>query len=137
MPRKSEKVDKSTRAHPDGSAQPPSPFLLALESRALLEWGACAAAWPLLARAPRGDGHPVLVLPGLTVGDSSTWPLRKFLEGRGYAVYPWEQGINFGPRDGVVPKLVARLRSIARKHGRKVSLLGWSLGGAMARVLAA
>ena len=64
----------------DADARPPSALLLALEGRAFLEWAACVAAWPLLACAARGDGHPVLVLPGLTAGDASTWPLRKFIE---------------------------------------------------------
>jgi pimeloyl-ACP methyl ester carboxylesterase len=114
----------------------PSPFLLALEGRAFFEWAACIAAWPLLARAARGDGHPVLVLPGLTAGDASTWPLRKFIERCGYTAYPWDQGLNCGPRGGTVRKLLGRLRDIERDHGRKVSLVGWSLGGAMARVLA-
>ena len=114
----------------------PSPFLLALESRAFFEWAAYLAAWPFLSRAARGDGHPVLVLPGLTAGDSTTWPLRKFVERCGYTVYPWEMGLNCGPRDGVVHKLLARIRRIERDHGRKLSLIGWSLGGAMARVLA-
>lgn len=114
----------------------PSPFLLALEGRAFFEWAAFLATWPLLARAARGDGHPVLVLPGLTAGDASTWPLRRFLERCGYAVYPWQLGLNCGPRAGVVHKLLARMRAIEREHGRKLSLVGWSLGGAMARVLA-
>ncbi|MDR3388449.1 MAG: alpha/beta fold hydrolase [Rudaea sp.] len=114
----------------------PSALLLAMESRAFLEWTACIATWPLLGCAAKGDGHPVLVLPGLTAGDASTWPLRRFLEGLGYAAYPWELGLNCGPRDGVVRKLLARIRSIHREHGRKVSLVGWSLGGAMARALA-
>src|SRR5690348_7500014 len=89
-----------------GTVRAPSPFLLALEGRAFVEWAACIAAWPLLALAPRGDGHPVLVLPGLAAGDTTTLPLRKFLEGRGYAVHPWELGLNYGPRDGTVHKLL-------------------------------
>jgi pimeloyl-ACP methyl ester carboxylesterase len=120
----------------DAQMRAPSPLLLALEGRAFFEWSACVATWPLLARAAQGDGHPVLVLPGLTAGDASTWLLRKFLEARGYAVYPWELGLNCGPRDGVVRKLLARIRRIQREHNRKLSLVGWSLGGAMARALA-
>ena len=126
---------QSTRGS-DAQTGAPSALLLALEGRAFLEWAACVAAWPLLTRAARGDGHPVLVLPGLTAGDSSTWPLRKFIERCGYAVYPWDLGLNFGPREGFVRKLSARLREIEKTHDRKVSLVGWSLGGAMARVLA-
>jgi len=130
------KSTKSAPADRDSHTRPPSPLLLALEGRAFFEWAAYVAAWPLLAHAARGDGHPVLVLPGLTAGDSSTWPLRKFIERCGYEVYPWDLGLNCGPRNGVVGKLTARLRDIERTHGRSVSLVGWSLGGAMARVLA-
>ena len=124
------------RRDADAPSRPPSPLLLALEGRAFIEWAACVAAWPLLTLAARGDGHPVLVLPGLAAGDTTTLPLRKFLEGRGYAVYPWELGLNYGPRDGTVHKLLKRMRAIEREHGRKLSLVGWSLGGAMARALA-
>ena len=121
---------------PEVPMRAPSALLLAMEGRAFFEWTAFVATWPLLTRAAKGDGHPVLVLPGLTAGDASTWPLRRFLESRGYAVYPWELGLNRGPRDGVVRKLLTRIRSIQREHGRKLSLVGWSLGGAMARALA-
>jgi len=127
---------RQIRPEPEESMRAPSPLLLAMEGRAFFEWAAYVAAWPLLARAARGDGHPVLVLPGLTAGDSSTWPLRKFIERCGYPVYPWELGLNRGPRNDAMPKLRARIRSIEREHARKVSLVGWSLGGAMARVLA-
>ena len=120
----------------DSPIRAPSPFLLALEGRAFIEWAACVAAWPLLACAARGDGHPVMVLPGLAVGDTTTLPLRKFIEGRGYATYGGDLGLNYGPRDGIMRKLVARLHQIEREHRRKVSLVGWSLGGAMARALA-
>lgn len=114
----------------------PSKLLLALEGRAMFEWGSLGLAWPLLRRAPRGDGHPVLVLPGLIAGDNSTWPLRKFLNHLGYAAMPWGQGLNFGPRDHVIKGLVDRVRDLQEQHGQKVTLIGWSLGGAMANALA-
>lgn len=117
--------------------QAPSRLLLALEGRAVFEWAAFAMAWPWLRRAPRGDGHPVLVLPGLIAGDYSTWPLRRFLRQCGYTAYPWSLGLNVGPRDRIVRGLAARVRSIEKLHARKVSLVGWSLGGAMAHALAA
>ena len=81
---------------------PPSKILMLLEGRrALTEFGAFVGALPLLNLAPKGDGHPVLVLPGLMAGDDSTLPLRKFLDGRGYAVRGWGLGINRGLREGV------------------------------------
>src|SRR5690349_6782376 len=110
--------------------KPPSALLLALEGRAMFEWAAFALAWPLLRKAPRGDGHPVMVLPGLAANDHTTWPLRAFLEHLGYAVHPWDQGLNFGPRDHTVKKLVDRVRGIQKAHGGEpITLVGWSLGG--------
>ena len=74
------------------------PTLLALEApRAVSELGLLAAATPLLARAPRGDGHTVLVMPGLGASDVSTRPLRRFLKSRGYDVHGWGLGRNAGP----------------------------------------
>lgn len=109
---------------------------LALEWRAPWEFGASIAASPLLRLAPKGDGHPVLIFPGLVAPDMSTLPLRKFLKGRGYAAFPWGLGFNLGPREGVIESCLARLRDIYDKHGRKVSLIGWSLGGVYAREVA-
>lgn len=118
--------------------RPPSAVLLALEGRAMFEWAAFAAARPWLVRnAPRGDAHPVMVLPGLIASDRSTGPLRRFLADCGYHVYPWEQGFNRGPVADTEQRLLERIRQISARHdGRKVSLVGWSLGGAMARALA-
>ncbi|WP_309684858.1 alpha/beta hydrolase [Polaromonas sp.] len=115
---------------------PPSPWLLALELRALWEFGALLPSWPLLARAPRGDGHAVLVFPGLSANDVSTVPLRHYLQSRGYQPWGWEQGFNFGPRAGVLDEAREKLVRTYESTGRKVSLIGWSLGGVYARELA-
>lgn len=116
--------------------RPPSRTLMFLEGRALSEFGAFLGALPLLSLAPRGDGHPVLVLPGLVASDISTRPLRSFLRNRGYTVSGWRQGRNYGLRDGVQDGMVDLLRELNETHGRKVSLVGWSLGGLYARQLA-
>ena len=125
-----------TRPRRSPALKPPSTLLLAMEGRAMLEWASFALAWPLLKAAPRGDGHPVLVLPGMCAGDNSTIPLRRFLTHLGYDAQPWGQGLNFGPRDHVIRGMVDQVRKMEREHGRKVSLVGWSLGGAMAHALA-
>ena len=114
----------------------PSRLLQLLEGRALWELGATLTAWPLLSTAPEGDGHPVLVLPGLMAGDVSTRVLRRYLRERGYRVHGWKLGLNLGLREGVEEALFARLDALHARYGRKVSLVGWSLGGLYARILA-
>ncbi len=80
-----------------------------LEVRAIAELGAFFSMAPLLRLAPRGDGHPVLVLPGLVASDVSTRPLRAFLIDRGYRAHGWKLGRNLGPRPGVEDAMRARL----------------------------
>ena len=116
--------------------RPPSRTLMFLEGRAIHELGAFLGALPLLSLAPRGDGHPVLVLPGLIASDVSTRPLRAFLRNRGYVVKGWGQGRNLGLRPGVQNGMTDLLEEMNDTYGGKVSLIGWSLGGLYARQLA-
>src|SRR4030081_3207056 len=115
---------------------PPSRTLMFLEGRAISELGAFLGALPLLSLAPRADGRPVLVLPGLVASDTSTRPLRSFVKSRGYAVSGWRQGRNLGLRHGVQNAMVDLVQELNDTNGRKVSLVGWSLGGLYARQLA-
>lgn len=119
-----------------GAMRPPGLVRLALEWRAPWEYGAMLAARPLLGMAPRGDGHPVLLFPGFMASDATTAPLRGFLKDMGYAPYGWGHGVNKGPREGVLEACRKRLKELSRRHKRKVSLIGWSLGGLYARELA-
>jgi pimeloyl-ACP methyl ester carboxylesterase len=114
----------------------PSALLMMLEGRAPWEFAALLAATPWLRRLSPGDGHPVLVFPGMGANDFTTAPLRGFLDSLGYVTKPWGQGFNFGPRDGVLKRCAADVRALAEEHGRPVSLIGWSLGGLYARELA-
>ena len=117
--------------------RPPSRSLLFLEGRAVQELGAFWMLRPWLAAAPRGDGHPVLVLPGLLASDLSTQPLRSFLKSHGYAAHGWKQGRNLGLRSGVEHSMLERVEELYERYGqRKISLVGWSLGGIYARQLA-
>lgn len=114
----------------------PSRALLLLEGRAIPELFGFAASLPTLtALAPRGDGQPVLVLPGLTTSDRSTVALRRFLKSKGYPTYGWNMGLNLGPRPGVEQGLIDLVERLSDEHGRKVSIVGWSLGGIYARQL--
>src|SRR5258706_13512629 len=118
------------------SLKAPGAFLLAMEGRAPWELGATLASFPLLRGAPRGDGHAVVVFPGLAASDLSPLPLRAFLAERGYQPNGWQLRFNLGPHGGVLERSLERVREIRRATGRKVSLLGWSPGGIYAREIA-
>jgi len=116
---------------------PPPVGLFALEqTRAIGEFARFAERRALRTRAARGDGHAVLVLPGLLAGDFSTAPLRGFLRDLCYDARGWKLGMNRGPSGRLSQGMEARLVHLAKRHGRKVSLVGWSLGGIYARELA-
>jgi len=91
---------------------------------------------PLLMRAPRGDGHPVLTLPGFLASDMSMAPMRRYLKELGYDPYAWKMGRNIGGVSSKRAALRDRLAEIHDATGRKVSIVGWSLGGVYARDLA-
>ncbi|RIK89940.1 MAG: alpha/beta hydrolase [Proteobacteria bacterium] len=116
---------------------PPPLALFALEQgRAAVELAQLAGRRRLLERAQRGDGHPILVLPGLLAGDFSTAPLRRFLRSLCYDAHGWSLGVNFGPTAPLRGKLQDKLAALRDRHRRRVSLVGWSLGGIYARELA-
>lgn len=116
--------------------KPPSLIQLALEARAPFELWASILSSPFLRKITKGDGQPVIVFPGLAAGDLSTFPMRQFFKHLGYPSYGWEQGLNAGPRDGVLAGCKQRIIEIYADHGRPVSLVGWSLGGLYAREMA-
>jgi hypothetical protein len=116
----------------------PAPFFLTLEPfRAMCDY--VAGHTQLRDLSLQGDGHPVLVLPGLGVSGIATADLRIRLKQLSYAVYDWNQGVNNGPGlnfDLWIALLDQHLREIHAHHQRPVSLIGWSLGGTYARELA-
>jgi pimeloyl-ACP methyl ester carboxylesterase len=126
----------ATRGLPE--VAPPSLLLLGSEPlRAMAELAAGLVLRSAVQQAaPAGDGHPVLVLPGLGASDRSTALLRRFLGDLGYRALRWDLGRNTGARAGLEQRLHARLREAHAQTGRKVSLVGQSLGGVYARELA-
>lgn len=125
-----------TSTVPSSFAAPPLSLLVTEPLRALLDaFGARLGS----AALPIGDGHPVVVYPGLAAGSFATSHLRSFLKDSGFAAYDWESGINTGHTgelDDWLGDLVERVRELHREHGAKVSLVGWSLGGVYAREIA-
>ncbi len=104
-----------------------------------------AAALPAgalaLSRVPKGDAHAVLVFPGFLSTDQPTWPLRWFLTRAGYRAFAWALGTNYGfsndhPYD-IEALIEHRLKEVFIESGdRRISLIGWSLGGVYAKELA-
>jgi len=111
-------------------------LLLTEPFRGLTGFAALPLAAPWLWSAPRGDGHGVLVIPGLLGSDLSTSVLRTYARRLGYQAVGWNLGRNRGPTQRVVDELPRQLVALADRTGRPVSLIGWSLGGIYARELA-
>jgi pimeloyl-ACP methyl ester carboxylesterase len=114
----------------------PGLLLMLAEARSLFELNSSLLLSPLLMRAPKGDGHPVLALPGFLASDLSMAPMRRYLKELGYDAHAWNMGRNLGgvgSKRGALRDLVARIH---QETGRKVSIVGWSLGGVYARDLA-
>src|SRR5829696_7827204 len=112
-----------------------NPLLLLGEVRALIEAASLVPSAPLLARAPRGDGHPVIVIPPFGVGDVFTRIARTFLGRLGYAVHAWNRREILGLHR-LATVALARTAEVHRATGRTISLVGHSLGGIYAREIA-
>jgi pimeloyl-ACP methyl ester carboxylesterase len=123
-------------ARDDKTVEPPSLSSLAGEGRGLLDIPALLAAAPLLATAPRGQPHPVVVLPGLGADDRSTIAIRGFLESLGYQVHGWGRGRNVRAPDADLAAVAAQVKKLRQDSGAKVSLVAWSRGGIIAREVA-
>jgi pimeloyl-ACP methyl ester carboxylesterase len=115
---------------------PALPLFMSEPTRAMADYGLYLAARPLAPRLPRGDGHSVLVLPGLLADDHSTRVLRATLRRLGYDVHGWGLGRNIGPTALCVNGLRDKLVALTEQHEQPVSVIGWSLGGIFARDLA-
>lgn len=120
------------------TAKPPS-FLLTLTegARATYEIGTFFAFRSAMKALPKGDGHPVIVLPGFVASDRSTKPMRNLLTELGYDTHAWGLGRNLRFNAEREKEMLDLLCSVYERSGRrKVSLIGWSLGGVFAREIA-
>lgn len=118
------------------SRKAPSLFWTLVEGRGVFELQSFYAMRHLMKRLPKGDGHPVIVFPGFVASDRSTKPMRSLLNDLGYKTYGWGLGRNLkfnAQREAEMQDLLAR---VYKEHGRKVTLIGWSLGGTFVREIA-
>ena len=105
--------------------------------RAAIEYA--GMRWMNRAALPSGDGHPVIVFPGLANGERSIAPLLSCCADLGYATHDGGRGCDFGPPGDVAAWLDAladEANAVFRHHGRAMSLIGWSRGGLCAREVA-
>lgn len=80
-----------------------------------------------------GALRPVMVLPGFLASDGATVMLRRTLKAANYRAYGWGQGRNFGVRADIIDRIDKRMDRIEAECGEPVALIGWSLGGLIAR----
>ena len=116
--------------------------------RVLLEASTSLLCAPILRTLPRGDGHTIMTIPGFMGADGSTALLRRFLNRQGYNAVPWGMGRNAAEASAdtleefmehralVEAEIARRVEGEFRASGRKVTLIGWSLGGLYAVALA-
>ncbi|MEM6494895.1 MAG: alpha/beta hydrolase, partial [Pseudomonadota bacterium] len=128
--------DKARRERPAHIPAPPNRFLTFSEGRAMFELAAFYASRPFMTGLPQGDGHAVMTLPGFMATNNSTIPMRGLLRSLGYDAHGWDSGRNVRVNEDLIAKLEAQLDRLCDRSGGKVSLIGWSLGGVLARELA-
>ncbi|MEH6569808.1 MAG: hypothetical protein V7709_12060 [Halioglobus sp.] len=114
----------------------PSLWTAAGESLTPFELPRLVAASPFLALQARGSGEPVMVLPGLGASNRSTGLLRGYLSWLGYNVRGWQLGRNHGGVQELLPEVAAEVRNFHRDSSSKITIVGWSLGGVLAREVA-
>lgn len=123
-----------SQVHP---AKSPNRFLRYTEpTRGFFDLTSFYAMRPLLSNLPKGDGHGVLVLPGFMASDTSTWPMRNLLRELGYDAIGWDLGRNIRVDRAKIEAMKGCVDALFERTGRKISVVGWSLGGVFARELA-
>lgn len=119
--------------HPSG---PPSWLAGAAEARAALQLPRLLVAAPRLSRSPRGDGGVVVDVPGWLAGEATGAPIRGYLRWLGHDARGWGLGTNRGRPERDAKSLGRQVVALAEQQGRPVALVGWSLGGLIAREVA-
>ena len=105
------------------------------DGRSGLEFMSTMMSGPILLSAPRGDGHSVIIVPGFRQAASQLMPLQCYLDSLGYDTHTFIEGGGAANRE-TVSQLAERAEDLSNKGASPVSLIGWSLGGLIARAVA-
>ena len=114
----------------------PAPRDLLSEAKGYRDVIRLAFSAPRLWKAPRVEGSAAMLIPGWKAPEASMAPLRLFLKRRGCDARHWGLGTNQGDPEADSEKLLDTVTEFARQHGSPVALIGWSLGGVIAREVA-
>jgi pimeloyl-ACP methyl ester carboxylesterase len=106
------------------------------EARIIADWMRGRLSERKLAATHPGDGRAVIVIPGLFTSDARTAMLRRVLKKAGYRTYGWALGRNMPIKADILDRFGARVEEIQMREGGAVTLIGWSLGGLIARAYA-
>lgn len=119
---------------PELPKRPPSLFVaIALQTLVLRELSRLARRRDREPPVPFEERSTVVVLPGMGVGDGTTAPLRRFLRRRGFDARGWSLGRHRPEADETLRRFLPRLEALAVETRAPVALIGWSLGGIVAR----
>lgn len=121
---------------PEQPLAAPAQHLWLWELRAIPELVGSLIPRPLAKRLPAGSGQPVVVLPGFGANDAAMILMVRRLKRLGYRAQSWGLGRNHGDMRKLVPAVAAGVLKLAQATDQKVSLVGWSLGGTIAREVA-
>jgi pimeloyl-ACP methyl ester carboxylesterase len=116
----------------DGVSGPPLSNALR-ELLTPIEFARLLLLWWTLPFNLRGEGREVLLLPGLGGSERSMIVIREYLRVLGYVPYDWGLGRNDGRVMDKLPQVAELVRARAREAGQPIALIGWSLGGYLAR----
>ena len=114
----------------------PSVGRFLLEPLGLLEILNNRASQSILKGLSNGNGELVVLIPGFGTGDVLTSLLRNYLKSKNFNVYGWDCGINWKYSEEIEEKFIHKLNELTEKHQQKVTLVGYSLGGVTARIIA-
>ncbi|MEO1027854.1 MAG: alpha/beta hydrolase [Pseudomonadota bacterium] len=116
--------------------RPPSAINTLREAFSPIEWARNALQGEPVRPVARGDGRPIILAPGYLSNDLSMRGLRKYLQRLGYKAAGWDLGFNDGRVRKLVDELEMHVRQAANRFEEPVTLIGWSLGGVVAREVA-